>query len=72
MPDKKPSDAIDVVHAALLKQVERENLKDIADKAGVPYGWLQQFFYRNIGEPGWSKFTLLARYLGVAVEDLSV
>lgn len=61
-------DAIEKVHAALMKRVERENLTDIAAGARVPYGWLQQFFYKNIGEPGYQKFSKLAEYLNVTLD----
>ena len=49
----------------LINRTEVEPLKKIAGNAGVPYGWLQQFYYGNIDEPGVVKFTKLARYLGV-------
>lgn len=71
MPDK-PKDAIDKVHAALMRRVERENLTEIAEGADVPYGWLQQFFYKNIEEPGWIKFTKLAQYLGIPPDELTI
>lgn len=65
-------DAMDKVHAALMQRVERENLTEIAKGADVPYGWLQQFFYKNIAEPGFTKFTKLAQYLGIKPDDLTV
>lgn len=71
MPKEK-QDAIDKVHAALMLRVERENLTEVAKGAEVPYGWLQQFFYKNIDEPGWTKFTKLAQYLGVKPDELTI
>lgn len=70
MPTKN-LDAYAVVRAALIKRTEREAMTDIAKNAEVPYGWLQQFFYGNIEEPGHTKFTKLATYLGVPPEELA-
>lgn len=67
----KNADAYEVVRAALIKRTERESMTDIAKNADVPYGWLQQFFYGNIEEPGHTKFTKLATYLGVAPDALA-
>lgn len=57
------------VRTALVERTEKESLTDIARKAGVPYGWLQQLFYGNIGTPGWDKFTAIAKYLNVQLDE---
>lgn len=62
--------AVKLVHAELLRRVELDDLSMIARAAGVPYGWLQQFFYLNIKRPGWQYFTRLAKHLGFSLDDL--
>ena len=59
-----------LVRDALIHRLGRVSMKEVADKANVPYGWLQQFYYGNIIEPGYIKMTKLARYLKVDLTAL--
>lgn len=70
MPKHKPVESRTVarVREALYEKMKTETLSEIAKAARVPYGWLQQFSYDNIVDPGFSRIERLANYLGVSLQ----
>ena len=65
MRKKRKSLEVERVREALVKRLDHESLAEIQRGVGLPYGWLQQFIYGNIIEPGYIKIKKLAAHLKV-------